>query len=124
MAQTKVDIGPATLDITGVRAGDRNSVTVTLVDDYEPTDLTGATVTSQARPVPEEENTSITATVTVIDAKEGRVELKWSGEEVRDALNGARSLEWFWDLQVLFANETEPVTKIAGKIVFEMDVTR
>jgi len=117
-----VPLGPACVDITGVRAGDRNLMAVTLTTAGQPFDLTGLVVSAQARlnPLATE---AISAVVDVVDAVAGRVMLYWPGDEVTAMLAGKTSWKGVWDLQVSQTG-ADPVTFAAGKFSAVMDVTR
>ena len=118
-----VPLGPACVDITGIRAGDRNLIVMTLSADGAPLDLTGLTVEAQARLTPVDP-ASISAVIDVVDAALGKIEIRWPGEEVRTVM--ANSLTWagVWDLQIVDPEETDPYTVVAGKFSASMDVTK
>lgn len=122
MANVVLPLGPAFLDITGVRAGDRNLISLTLTSGGAPLDLTGMTVEAQARPTPLAESV-ITAVTEVTDAPGGVFTLRWPGDEVRAMLGTKTSWKGVWDLQVQSVGE-DPVTMIAGNFSAVMDVTR
>jgi hypothetical protein len=119
-----VHLGPACVDIDGVRAGDRNLVTVTLHQAGAPLDLTGLTLTSQVRKkATDVDPPALTADVTVIDAPAGKATVRWPGDDVRTLVNGAAKWAGVWDLQVASPPD-DPVTLVAGKWSAEADVTR
>src|SRR4051812_26027865 len=106
-----VPLGPALVNVTGVRSGDRNVFTVTLTSGGQPFDLTGVEVTAQAR------KTSLTpdaldAVVEVIDAAAGKVRVRWPGEDVTTWLDGKGSVKGVWDLQ-LADGTSDPLTVAA-----------
>jgi hypothetical protein len=90
----------------------------------DPWDLTGSTVTAQARASRiAADPPALTATVTVIDATDGTVEIAWDGEEIRAALGAESTWEGVWDLQVVESGG-DILTAVAGRFLAEMDVTR
>lgn len=124
MAAVVVPLGPAVVDITGVRAGDRNLVTLTLTSGGAPLNLTGMVVTSQVRKLSvDPDPPALVAEVTVTDAPGGKVSVRWVGDDVREILNGAAAWEGVWDVQVA-SGTADPLTVAAGKWAAEMDVTR
>ena len=82
-------LGPATLNITGVRAGDRNLFAVTLHDGVAPVDLTGLVLTAQARKLATDTEVAITADVVVTNAAAGQLTVAFPGGQVTTALAGA-----------------------------------
>jgi hypothetical protein len=111
------------VNITGVRAGDKNQFTLTITKDNAPVALTGV-VTAQARKLPTDPDpAAITAVVDVLDAPGGRVSVRWPGAEVSAALAGAPTWAGVWDLQVKSGTD-DPVTLVAGTFGAVMDVTR
>ena len=123
-ACVKVNLGPACIDIEGVRAGDRNLVTLTLNQGGAPLDLTGLTLTSQVRKkATDPDPAALTADVIVTDAPNGMCTLRWPGDDVRTLVNGAAKWAGVWDLQVASPPD-DPVTLVAGKWSAEADVTR
>jgi hypothetical protein len=119
---TALIMGPAVVNIAGVRAGDQNLFTLTMSRDGVPVDLTGSTVTAQARLTALTEE-SLDAVVEITDAPGGAVSVRWPGEDVRTWLAGQATVKGVWDLQVANGAE-DPVTVIAGGFGAEMDVTR
>ena len=122
MAAVKVPLGPAAVDITGVRAGDRNLMHVTITSKGEPVDLAGATVAAQARTTALAA-TALDAVVDVIDAAAGQVDVRWPGDAVTAWLAGKAKQSGVWDMQVE-SPASDPVTVMAGTFAAEMDVTR
>lgn len=124
-ASVTVPLGPARADITGVRAGDLNEMTVTLTSGGGPLDLTGRTVMAQARAKATDLGTAaLTAVVTVVGAAvDGVVRLRWPGDDVRTLLGTKATWTGVWDLQVDNGID-DPVTVVAGSFKAEMDVTR
>lgn len=115
-------LGPAALDITGVRAGDRNLFTLVLTSGSVPMDLTGMIAEAQARQTVNA-TTAITAVAEVSDPLAGQITLRWPGEEVRGMLGSKPTWAGVWDLQVGVPGE-DPVTVVEGKFTAVMDVTR
>lgn len=119
-----VDLTPACLDWTGVRAGDRNQVYMTLsLSGGMPVDLTGQTVTAQARKTHLDETEHLDAVISVIDAAAGRISVRWPGDDVRAVLAGQQKWTGVWDLQIQAPPE-DPVTVVEGKFGATYDVTR
>jgi hypothetical protein len=119
-----VPLGPARADLMGVRAGDRNLVTVTLHRGDDPVDLTGITVTAQARKEATDQGPpALEAEVTITDAEAGEFELRWPGEDVRTMLAGAAYWLGVWDLQLDPGGEP-PYTVLEGAFEAVQDVTR
>jgi hypothetical protein len=121
-APVTVPFGPATVNVAGVRAGDTNDMQVTIISGGTPMDLTGVTVSAQARELSTDETPAITATVTVTDAAGGVVVVLWDGDDVRGVLAGAGRWDGVWDLQV--DNAGDVTTVAAGTFEAVMDVTR
>ena len=119
-----VNLRPATLDLTGIRAGDRNTINVALTSAGAPMDLTGYTISAQARKTPQTADPpAIAADVTVTDAPGGLFTLRWPGDAVRTALADQASWTGVWDLQ-LDNGTADPWTVVAGAFTADMDVTR
>lgn len=115
-------LGPAPLDLSGVRAGDRNLISVVLLVDGNPLDITGTTVTSQVRKTPVDP-VALDAEVTVVDAVDGQLTVRWPGDDIRTLLAGQPQWVGVWDLQVQWPGE-DPITMVAGRFTASMDVTR
>lgn len=115
-----VPMGPATVDITGVRAGDQNLMSMTLTVDGAPMDLAGMEVAAQARLTPTAVE-SIDAVITVTGLN--TIAVRWPGEAVAEMLAGKPTWKGVWDLQVGEPG-LDPVTVAAGKFTAVMDVTR
>ena len=124
MASTAVTLplGPATVNITGVRAGDKNAFVLSLTQAGAPLPITGV-VTAQARLVATDAEPAMTAVVEMVDAPNGQVLVRWPGEQVTAALAGAAVWAGVWDLQVQEGAD-DPVTLVAGTLGAAMDVTR
>lgn len=119
-----VPLGPACVDITGVRAGDQNEFTMHLHRGGVPLDLTGLTFTAQARKKSTDPDPpALTAVVTVTDALNGDLTVAWPGEDVRALLNGKATWTGVWDLQA-DDGTNDPTTLAAGNLAAQMDVTR
>jgi hypothetical protein len=116
-------LGPATVNITGVRAGDRNKFTVTLLDGTNPVDLTGLEVTAQARLVATDAMVAMHAVCEVTDMAAAVITVAWPGEAVRILLAGNPTWTGVWDLQAKAPDE-DPQTIAAGTLQAVMDVTR
>lgn len=120
MASLKLD--PASLDISGIRAGDKNLIEMTLTQNGEPLDLTGMTIEAQARRMANDPD-ALTAVIEVLDAAAGKLSMRWPGEDVRTMIGEDVSWSGFWDLQTS-TDGNDPVTIVAGKFSATMDITR
>ena len=118
-----VNLAPACINLSGVRAGDSNQVTVTVTAGGTPVDLTGMTIESQVRAAATDASVALTAVVTVTDAANGIVTVRFPGDDVRDLLDGALKWDGVWDLQITDGSD-DPVTVVAGTFQADMDVTR
>jgi hypothetical protein len=117
-----VPLGPACVDLTGVRAGDRNLVTATITSKGAPVNLTGYTVSAQARKK-SVDTAALAAVVTVDNAALGQISIRWPGDAVTTLLDGKATWNGVWDLQIDQAG-SDPLTVAAGKFSAVMDVTR
>ena len=117
-----VPLGPAHVDLTGIRAGDQNLISVTVTAGGAPLDLTGKTVTAQARVTPTAA-AALDSVVTVTDAAAGELVIGWPGDAVTDILAGKPKWSGVWDVQIAEPGE-DAQTLAAGKFTAEMDVTR
>ena len=77
-----VNLAPAEIDVLGVRAGDRNLFRVTVKVTGSAMDLTGYTVTAQAR-TKADDPVSLEAVCTITDAVGGKIDIRWPGDAVR-----------------------------------------
>ena len=122
-----VPMGPACVNITGVRAGDRNQMNFALTSGGAPIDLTGKTLQAQARTKATDPDPPVlTAVVDVLDAVAGTGVLRWPGDQVYDALDPVKGT-WsgFWDMQVVDdADPDNVVTVVEGTIAAVTDITR
>jgi hypothetical protein len=118
-----IDLSPARLDISGIRAGDRNLITMTLTSGGVPMNLTGKTVAAQARVASNDTGLALAAVVTVTNAATGDISVRWPGPAVSTLLGTAAKWSGVWDLQVTTPSE-DPITVVAGSFAAEMDVTR
>ena len=108
-----------------VYAGDRNTALLQFQQpDGSPWDITGATITSQARVEAADPAVALEATCVVVDGPAGVARMEWDGEAVRVLLAGADTWTGVWDLQILEAGQTLPETTLAGKFTALHDVTR
>ena len=119
-----VPLGPAKVNITGIRAGDRNEMQFTFTSNGGPLDLTGQTLTAQARLKTTSPTAALTAVITIIGSPTaGVARVRWPGDDVRTMLAGKESWSGVWDMQVDNGVD-DPVTLAAGTFKAEMDVTR
>lgn len=118
-----LNIGPAVVDLSGVRAGDRNAVHVALTGSGAPLNLTGQTVTAQARKT-EADPAAVDAVVEDLVPTAGTFTLRWPGDAIA-GLFVPPNVKWsgVWDLQLQAVGE-DPVTVVAGKFNADLDVTR
>lgn len=120
-----VPMGPACVNISGVRAGDRNEMSFTLTQGGTPIDLTGKTLAAQARVKVTDASPAVTAEVEITDALAGKGIIRWPGDEVRTSLGTKGSWTGVWDMQM--SNGTGPddaQTVVEGKFGAVLDVTR
>jgi hypothetical protein len=119
-----VPLGPACVNITGVRGGDRNLMTATVTAKGQPVDLTDKTLAAQARKAVTDTGTpALEAVIEVVDAPAGDITIRWPGDAVTALLAGKKSWTGVWDLQVIETG-LDPLTIAAGTFAAEMDVTR
>jgi hypothetical protein len=113
-------LGPAKVDISGVRAGDRNEFQINLTADGDPMDLTGMTASASAR-VSTAATTHLDAVVDITDEPGGVIRIHWPGDAVRTWLGTNTRQSGVWDLQL--GEEDTGTTIVAGSFTAEMDVT-
>ena len=119
-----VKLGPAVLDISGIRAGDENQIEITITKSGVPFPLTGYTVSAQARKAAiDPDPPLITAECEITDAAGGKVVTTWHGDDVMTLLNGSAQFNGVWDLQISADGVTNK-TIAAGLFNAVMDVTR
>lgn len=106
-------------------SGDRNQEMVYLQDgNGDPWDITGAVLSAQARASSTDEAVALDAICTVVDGPAGTATVEWDGDDIAFLLDGRASWEGVWDLQILEAGETRPITLVAGRFKAILDVTR
>jgi len=119
---TVVDLSPAEVDLRGIRAGDLNRVAFTVHVGGAPVDLTGATITAQAREFAGSA-TALDAHVTPdADPTSGRFTMRWDGDEIRTLLGSATTWQGVWDVQIAQGPDTTTIAH--GSFACELDVTR
>jgi hypothetical protein len=107
-----VDLSPARLDISGVRAGDRNLITMTLTNGGVPINLTGKTVTASAR-LTANDTTALAAVITVDNAATGAISVRWPGPAVTTLLGTAAK----WSAGIYrYHARGRPITAVAGTL--------
>jgi hypothetical protein len=118
-----VVLGPALLDVSGIRAGDRNMIELTISYKGTPLNLTGYTLTAQARKTPPDPVVALTAQIAIVDAPNGQITITWPGADVSSLFTGGIDT-WagVWDLQV--GSGGNITTIAAGKLQAVLDVTR
>lgn len=119
-----VTLTPPVVNITGVRAGDRNLLNATLTSEGVPVDLTDQVLSAQARKKATDEAIACSAVVEVVDAAAGTVTIRWPGEDVRTMLAGSASWKGVWDFQMAPDVNADALTLCAGSFEAETDVTR
>lgn len=121
---TTLDVGPARLDLTRVRAGDYTTVQVSIKEDDSPKDTTGAVVSSHVRKTADADAIAITGIIGTIDETQGVYTVSFDGADVRTLLGGRDTWDGVWDIQIILDGTTYPVTLTSGTFSAEMDVTR
>jgi Rad3-related DNA helicase len=122
-AAVTLPLGPATVNITGVRAGDLNEFTVVVTQAGQAIDLTGYVPSAHARKLPTDPEPAIVAVVEILDAAAGRMVVRFPGDQVMETLAGQATWAGHWDLQIM-AGDEDPITLLAGTLGAVMDVTR
>jgi hypothetical protein len=117
-----VPLGPAVVDISGVRAGDLNQFQLTILSGGDPVDVTGLSLSATARTKPTDVD-GVDAVITISDGPAGKVMIRWPGEDIRTWLADKAKATGVWDLQMVNGT-VDPVTVVAGSFAAEMDVTR
>jgi len=117
-----VNFSPTAVDLTGIRAGDRNRMRIVLKSGGASWNLTNHTVAAQARLTPNGTEV-LTAEVFMTDPVNGIVDLEWPGDDLFTLMGLLPAWRGVWDLQVT-PNGQEPLTVAAGRFTAEMDVTR
>jgi hypothetical protein len=116
-----VPLGPAPVDITGVRAGDLNEFQITLLAGGSKMNVTGMTFTAAAR-ITKIDPTSLNAVVSITDGPNGIIMVRWPGDAVRTWLGTNVTQKGVWDLQMVSGTD-DPLTVCAGDFSAELDVT-
>jgi len=124
MPAASISLTPAVVNISGVRAGDRNLLNATLTTEGDPVDLTGQVLSAQARKKNTDAEIACSAVVEVTDEAGGLITIRWPGEDVRTMLAGAATWKGVWDLQMAPGVDVDAITLCAGSFAAEMDVTR
>ena len=119
---TVVALGPAVVDLTGIRAGDQNMLSMTVTVGGVPYDLTDKVVTAQARKTANDP-VALDAVVAVTAPTAGQFTLRWPGDAVSVLLGSATTWKGVWDVQVQAAGQ-DALTLLAGKFTAVLDVTR
>jgi|SRR5215831_14626109 len=123
-----VPLGPAVVNLTGVRAGDRNPIHFAVTVKGSPMDLTGLTLSAMARTKVTDESPAVTADIVIDpDPTTGEFDLSWPGPDVAASIpSGKTGWQGVWDLQ---ADDGSPdgtgvTTLMGGSISVVLDVTR
>jgi hypothetical protein len=117
-----IDLGPAVVNLSGVRSGDRNLFSLVLRASGQPMDLTGYTIAAEAR-VTAEDTTALDAVCTITDATAGKVDVRWPGADVETWLAGNVDQKGVWDLEIDDGSGADPWTIIEGTFMAEQDIT-
>jgi hypothetical protein len=117
-----IDLAPAPLDVAGIRAGDRNLFQLTIRQGGKGINLTGYTITAQARTTTAD-TTHLDAVCTITDAVNGKVDVRFPGPAVKTWLGTNSVMKGVWDLQLDDGTGSDPWTVIAGSFSAELDVT-
>jgi hypothetical protein len=116
-----VPLGPAQVDITGIRAGDLNEFQVNIQQGGKAMNITGAVFTASAR-VTKIDAASLDAVVTIVDGPTGVTMVRWPGDDVRTWLGTNVTQKGVWDMQMVIGTD-DPITVCAGDFSAELDVT-
>lgn len=118
-----ISLAPAVVDVSGIRAGDRNLFQLTLRQSGQPINLTGCTITAQAR-TDSTDTEFLDAVCTVTSAIDGQLDVRWPGDAVRTWIGTGTAQQGVWDLQLDDGVTGDPWTVISGNFAAELDVTR
>lgn len=118
-----INLGPAVVDVSGIRAGDRNLFQLTIRQGGQPVNLTGYTITAQAR-VTTGDTAHLDAVCAITNAVAGTVDVSWPGTDVLTWLGAKPIQKGVWDLQLDDGTGADPWTVISGSFAAELDVTR
>jgi hypothetical protein len=118
-----VQLGPATVNLKGVRARDKNLISITISHDGVPVDLTGQMAQAQARKKATDALPALTAVVDIVDPAAGKMTLAWPGDDVAALLGTSAGWVGVWDLEIGWPTG-EVQTILAGTFEAVMDVTR
>jgi hypothetical protein len=119
----QINLAPAPVDVAGIRAGDRNLFQITIRQSGSALDLTGYTITAQARATPPD-TVHLDAVCAITDATNGKVDVSWPGDAVTAWIGTHTVQKGVWDLQLDDGSGGDPWTVIAGSFSAELDVTR
>lgn len=120
-----INLTPAKVDVSGIRAGDKNEITATLRDSSgTPIDLTEYEVRSMVRKNPLDELPAIIAVIQKLDETQGYIMIKWPGDQVSNAMSieGTTTFKGVWDLQIERMGEVTTICE--GTFQAVMDITR
>lgn len=118
-----INLGPAAVDVSGIRAGDRNLFQLTIRQGGQPVVLTGYTITAQARATSGDAE-HLDAVCTITNDTGGNVDVRWPGDAVATWLGTETVVKGVWDLQLDDGTGADPWTVIYGTFAAELDVTR
>lgn len=120
----EINLSPAEVNVAGIRAGDRNLFQLTIRQSGVALNLTGYTITAQARTAPPDPE-ALDADVEITNAVAGKCDVRWPGDAVRTWLGTNTVQKGVWDLQLLNTGDpgSDPWTIIAGTFAAELDIT-
>lgn len=118
-----INLAPAEVDVSGIRAGDRNLFQLTIRQGGQPVNLTGYTITAQARAT-SGDTEHLDAVCTITNPTAGTVDVRWPGDAVLTWLGVETVQKGVWDLQLDDGTAADPWTVISGTFAAELDVTR
>lgn len=116
-------LGPASVNIKGVRAGDQNLIAITITSNGTAVNLTGQQVKAQARKRASDAAAALEGVIEIVDAPAGKITLRWPGDAVSTLLATSEKWTGVWDLQI-GVPAVSAKTVVAGTFEAVMDVTR
>ena len=117
-----VSMGPATVNIAGIRAGDKNLFTMTIKENGQPLNLDNMDIQAQVRSKPSDVNPSLEAVIEIIDEANGKISIQFPGSEVMTLLGQNPTWAGVWDLQLLAPDGATTICQ--GTFAAVMDITR
>lgn len=117
-----VSFNPATVNIAGVRAGDRNLFTMTIKENGSAVNLNGMDVQAQVRAKATDVNPSLEAEIVIVNEATGQISIQFPGDEVTALLAGSPTWAGVWDLQLIAPNGVTTICQ--GNFAAVLDITR